>query len=1101
MESVSSTILTLLVTSTILHVGSPRRGFGADDDTGSDYGGHYGQRGCKDICEPGFVPVDISGLSCSRGRWFKYGTNIPTQDIECQELPPFNVVNVSTPADSITLWGRFKSCPNSSADKLNVWLRCKWYESHNSRCKSGTEVISQSHPYCSSALHNWTCQNLRPFSRYDIQLFVNYSLPSSGSSGFGYSQRQMQTFEKPLHTSRVNTSQAVPDKPWLLTVDVVKGRISWDLPNSCRAQVLGSQITIVGSRAHNASFPSEHVFTFDTSTTQLKNYTFICATKYNIILQADSSVGLGNKEEVIRMTAAKEPLVPEIQSRVSEITGSTARIQFTHSHRECTAVSFYEVIVSSTSYDSPSNRESLCQNRHLLAFQVNHPFNDYISLRIPTANVSGTMTLTIGDDQTIGNFWNRRLESDQQYTVTLRVVSDWSPEVKFVCAYYEPFYVSSGKVAATVTVLFFISLISILVVFLVYRRRQKQPRQAREQMVRPLIRKKSVMKSEINVSDLLKFLMKMRLLDEESSGEDDNTDELAKQFRNLSNYPLHACTVAKEPQNTSKNRYATILPYDNSRVVLKGRSNGYINASYIDGFRRQSHYIAAQGPLEETVDEFWHMVWQEGSSRIVMLTRVSEQGKCKCERYWPKEGSQTFGEFTITKISATSPRSKEFTIRILELHKAGTAPGSARKIHQFQYLQWPDHGTPRNPIGIYRLLKAVSQIDHHTGPLIIHCSAGVGRTGTFIAIDYLLKMAEEESKVDVFQCVDRLRGKRPGMVQTLEQYRFIYFVLLEAQLFGDTAIPVPQFQECLGTLIEKSGRPGASCKREFETLQTYSQLFSSHRHTEALQMCNITKNRCSKILPAEHVRPSLLSVKNPNGSAGYINAVFAERHGLRDRFILTQLPLSHTLADFWALVYDQNSTSIVNLNCLKGLDESYVLFWPEEGTANYGPFQVEMQSVTVCTDVTERLLILRKLGQKSAHEVKVLQLNSWPMGESVPRSPQPIINIDQRVQTWQKQGQLSPVVVTCWDGASRCGLYCTVSNICQQIRQFQLVDVFHCAKTTRSSRPQAVISLDQYSFCYQVAQAYLEKDRHAASADNGAAGGPAIIDQDIEDML
>ncbi|XP_072903934.1 receptor-type tyrosine-protein phosphatase kappa-like [Hemitrygon akajei] len=500
----------------------------------------------------------------------------------------------------------------------------------------------------------------------------------------------------------------------------------------------------------------------------------------------------------------------------------------------------------------------------------------------------------------------------------------------------------------------------------------------------------------------------MRLLDEDSSGEDQDADQLAKEFRNLSNYPLHTCTVAKEPQNSSKNRYVTILPYDNSRVVLKGCSNGYINASYIDGFRRQNYYIAAQGPMEETIADFWHMVWQEGSSRIVMLTRVSEQGKCKCERYWPKEASQTFGDFTVTKISATSPRSKEFTNRTLELHKAGTAPGSSRKIQQFQYLQWPDHGIPRNPIGIYRLLKAVNQIDPHTGPLVIHCSAGVGRTGTFIAIDYLLKMAEEESKVDVFQCVDRMRGKRPGMVQTLDQYRFIYFVLLEAQMFGDTAIPVTQFQECLSTLIEKSGRPGGSCKREFETLQTYSQLFNSHRHTEAVQLYNITKNRSSQILPAEHVRPSLLSVKNPNGSAGYINAVLTERHGLRDRFILTQLPLSHTLADFWALVYDQYCTSIVNMNCLKELDKTYVLFWPEEGTANYGPFQVELQSVTVCTDVTERLLILRKLGQKSEREVKVLQLNSWPMGEPVPQFPQPIINIDQQVQTWQKRGAAVP---------------------------------------------------------------------------------------------
>ncbi|XP_051875694.1 receptor-type tyrosine-protein phosphatase alpha-like isoform X2 [Pristis pectinata] len=1026
-------------------------------------------------------------------------------------------MSVSASANSITLQGSFSHCPRTTSDapKLNVQLDCTWSQSYYPRCKSSKPSTSEVWPLCSLNLYNLTCKNLRPYAEYCIQLAIIYSAPSS-PSGFGSpylghgsirDTKIMRNFLVPVHTPLVNTRQAVPIKPRLLVLDMDKRKIKWELQDQCSGPVHGYQLTIVGSRSYNSSFYFEEVLTLNASTLSVEDYNFECATTYNITLQARNLAGLGEKYESTRHSSAKDPPAPIIQGSVSDLTHSSAVIRFTSVSSPCTAVKFYEVVVTLTRERAwlRTQLDTTCRNSQLGPFNAKYPLYDYISLRIPAANVSGTIAVTIGDGQTTGNLWNRPLEPDRGYTILLRVVSEWKGEVKFVCAQYEPFYVSSGKVAIAVSTLLIIVLLFFLVVFLLYRRRKQRPQEPREKVFRPLIRSKSVVNTEISVCNLLKFLMKMRLLDEESGDEDVKDDGLTKEYKNLSNYPLHACTVAKEPHNASKNRFLTILPYDNSRVVLKGNSgdkDGFINASYVDGYRKQNYYIATQGPLTETITDFWQMVWQENCTIIVMLTRISEQGKCKCERYWPKEASQTFGEFTITRVSEKSPSTKDFSIRTLQLHKAGSAPGSSRQIQHFHYLQWPDHGVPRNPIGIYRLLKAINQTNRHTGPLVIHCSAGVGRTGTFIAIDYLLKMAEEESKVDVFQCVDRMRCKRPGMVQTQEQYRFIYLVLLEAQLFGDTAIPVVQFRECLSSLIEgQTGRPSSSCKREFETLQTYSQLFKSHRHTEALRLCNIAKNRCSQILPAEHVRPSLLSVKNLDGSAGYINAVFTERHGLRDRFILTQLPLMQTLADFWALVYDQNCTCVVNLSRLTDLDQTYVAFWPEEGVASYGPFLVEMQSYTILTDITERHLVLRKHGQKLEREVKVLQLDSWPMGEPVPQSPQPIISIDQRVQMWQKQGEQSPVLVTCWDGASRCGLYCTASNVCQHIRQYQLVDIFHAVKTTRSSRPQAIGTLDQYSFCYWLAQVYLETDGHISNAGTGCAQEQDITNQDSEDLL
>ncbi|XP_067833131.1 receptor-type tyrosine-protein phosphatase kappa-like, partial [Heptranchias perlo] len=235
----------------------------------------------------------------------------------------------------------------------------------------------------------------------------------------------------------------------------------------------------------------------------------------------------------------------------------------------------------------------------------------------------------------------------------------------------------------------------------------------------------------------------------------------------LSSHPIYSCIIAQELQNKTKNRYLNILPYDHSRVVLrsKGPADGFINASYIDGYRKPNYYIATQGPLVETIADFWQMIWQENSSIIVMLTNLTEQDKSKCEQYWPEQiPSQTYGEFTVTFTGLEPQSTKQLIIRDFLLHKGGS--DRPRTVRQFHYRDWPDHGVPRHQIAIYRLIKRINQSSRHTGPIVIHCSAGVGRTGTFIAIDYLLTMAEEEGKVDVFQCVENMRRKRANMVQT-----------------------------------------------------------------------------------------------------------------------------------------------------------------------------------------------------------------------------------------------------------------------------------------------------------------------------------------------
>ncbi|NXD31742.1 PTPRK phosphatase, partial [Spelaeornis formosus] len=370
--------------------------------------------------------------------------------------------------------------------------------------------------------------------------------------------------------------------------------------------------------------------------------------------------------------------------------------------------------------------------------------------------------------------------------------------------------------------------------------------------------------------------------------------------------------------NQNKNRYKSIIPYDHCRVVLQpsDTGNGYINASYVDvaWTLAWGSPLPSQGPLAGTVLDFWHMVWQEKTSVIVMLTGLVEQNKIKCEQYWPEQ-EQVYGDITVTLNNTWTTTG--LVKRIFCLQKVGCA--LPRAVEQFHYLLWPDHGVPRNPSQLLFLVEVVNKrmLEAPAGPVLVHCSAGIGRTGTFIALDFLLKMGKAEGKVDVFHCVQQLREQRVSMVQTKEQYSFLYEALLEGMLCGNTGLAV----ESIATLVhslredETSGH-NSVLEKEFKALQRFSELFQLLPCREAEKPRNQPKNRKPGILPADSCRPILMSSVNADGSPAYINAVFASTYTEEERIIITQLPFPTTLVDFWALVWDYTCTSVVVLNQL-----------------------------------------------------------------------------------------------------------------------------------------------------------------------------------------
>eukprot|EP00042_Codosiga_hollandica_P055939 m.794023 g.794023 ORF g.794023 m.794023 type:complete len:597 (+) comp59236_c0_seq3:99-1889(+) len=256
---------------------------------------------------------------------------------------------------------------------------------------------------------------------------------------------------------------------------------------------------------------------------------------------------------------------------------------------------------------------------------------------------------------------------------------------------------------------------------------------------------------------------------------------------------LYSRKEGQRPENKGKNRYKNILPFDHTRVVLRdaGEEPGddYINANCVDGEATGTKraYIATQGCLKATVPTFWHMIWQENVKLIAMTTDLVERGKNKCAVYWPQTPEPIqFGAFIIEPGSPFETKYTDYILRRFFLSKVGSA--ERREIFHYHFTSWPDHGVPSSPAAILQYLEDIKetrlrlrQEDPSIGPLVVHCSAGIGRTGTFIVIDILLDILNEkgfDTDIDVQKTIQNVRAQRSGMIQTEAQYRVVYQSLM-----------------------------------------------------------------------------------------------------------------------------------------------------------------------------------------------------------------------------------------------------------------------------------------------------------------------------------
>ncbi|XP_055455299.1 receptor-type tyrosine-protein phosphatase kappa isoform X6 [Psammomys obesus] len=540
--------------------------------------------------------------------------------------------------------------------------------------------------------------------------------------------------------------------------------------------------------------------------------------------------------------------------------------------------------------------------------------------------------------------------------------------------------------------------------------------------------------------------------------------------------------VAKKDQNRAKNRYGNIIAYDHSRVILQpvedDPSSDYINANYIDiwlyrdGYQRPSHYIATQGPVHETVYDFWRMVWQEQSACIVMVTNLVEVGRVKCYKYWPDD-TEVYGDFKVTCIEM-EPLA-EYVVRTFTLERRGY--NEIREVKQFHFTGWPDHGVPYHATGLLSFIRRVKLSNPPSaGPIVVHCSAGAGRTGCYIVIDIMLDMAEREGVVDIYNCVKALRSRRINMVQTEEQYIFIHDAILEACLCGETAIPVCEFKAAYFDMIRIDSQTNSShLKDEFQTLNSVTPRLQAEDCSIACLPRNHDKNRFMDMLPPDRCLPFLITIDGE--SSNYINAALMDSYRQPAAFIVTQYPLPNTVKDFWRLVYDYGCTSIVMLNEVD-LSQGCPQYWPEEGMLRYGPIQVECMSCSMDCDVINRIFRICNLTrpQEGYLMVQQFQYLGWASHREVPGSKRSFLKLILQVEKWQEECEEGEgrTIIHCLNGGGRSGMFCAIGIVVEMVKRQNVVDVFHAVKTLRNSKPNMVEAPEQYRFCYDVALEYLE---------------------------
>ncbi|XP_026482442.1 receptor-type tyrosine-protein phosphatase C-like [Ctenocephalides felis] len=895
----------------------------------------------------------------------------------------------------------------------------------------------------------------------------------------------------PTVIDNIILEQRKPSAPLNLRVDTDHyDTIVWEHPWIPGGKIKHFQISWALESSELLIHPSSNTFYWNVSVFEdKKQYKFKLkelspASTYSVKVRACNSFQ-GEMSEI----KLKTPLpVPNLNVKLYATRLVANRIEInipldTNSLANSTKNSGYYVVIREPMSDNLSEDKKNYHNRYKFTYKKifeeaavaeKYDYVTWIAKRMNIADILIHQKVLIGTNSIDGDFMDFVLSEETDYKISVVFYNTDGENYTYKTLFNEKIIGIKQSSSLWNLLLLLIPILAV-VVFVWYKHKKTNAIQNDGTVYNasfPLINKQIILSHPVSEKDFEDYVRRSLL---------DGT--LDKQYKAIPKKFDYSVSNALKLQNRDKNRYIHTLPYDWTSVRLDSLPNDpwsdYINASYIDGFERSKEYIATQGPKENTAYDFWRMILQEKVSVICMLTQLKEKNLDKCFQYWPPiENACKYGNITITN-PETTKMSGDYIVRKLLI----SSKNERSSVLHLHYTDWPDHETTRYADSLVPLLTEFQKISSNDGPKVVHCSAGDGRTGTFILADICVKMARATGKIDVLYYLNQIRKQRAKLVNSENLYKLVHLTVLETLSGKPTAIPCFQLKQTIYQM--KDSNTLLDQWRYLDQVSWKDDYITGMKDKPTAKEVLRPENR-NTIVAGKKGRVVITRAILANPDSDYINAVLVDGFKTKEQFIVTHFPLEQTIDNYWRMIFDKRVKIVIVFNEVDITDPTVVKFVPTRINQEIQPSpRITIKTLNkndsdFCT--VYDVLVSNEKSPENHSQVKVMQWKGWKSDETLPSGDAPH-RTNILVQLWEvvkeaieeSEFEKSPILLTCYDGATACGLFAALVFVIEKMRIDGECDVPLALKTIRKYRKEFVRKEEQYEYLLEAALDYLDK--------------------------